>query len=46
MMFRTSLGSDNVFVIYAAAYARAGRMHAAWEYFFSFRQAAKDFAEA
>jgi len=30
---------------YAAAYARPGRMHAGWEYFVSFEQAAKDFAE-
>lgn len=30
---------------YAAAYARPGRMHAGWEYFVSFQQAAKDFAE-
>jgi pimeloyl-ACP methyl ester carboxylesterase len=30
---------------YAAAYARRGRMHAGWEYFVSFQQAAKDFAE-
>src|SRR5580704_11736914 len=32
-------------VAYAAAYARPGRMHAGWEYFVSFQQAAKDFAE-
>jgi pimeloyl-ACP methyl ester carboxylesterase len=32
-------------VVYAAAYARPGRMHAGWEYFVSFQQAAKDFAE-
>src|SRR6202021_2311355 len=30
---------------YVAAYARPGRMHAAWAYFVSFQQAAKDFAE-
>jgi pimeloyl-ACP methyl ester carboxylesterase len=30
---------------YVAAYARPGRMHAGWEYFVSFLQAAKDFAE-
>ena len=30
---------------YAAAYARPGRMHAGWQYFVSFMQAAKDFAE-
>jgi len=30
---------------YAAAYARPGRMHAGWEYFVSFMQAAKDFAQ-
>jgi pimeloyl-ACP methyl ester carboxylesterase len=30
---------------YAAAYARPGRMHAGWQYFVSFQQAAKDFAE-
>jgi pimeloyl-ACP methyl ester carboxylesterase len=30
---------------YIAAYARPGRMHAGWEYFVSFQQAAKDFAE-
>jgi pimeloyl-ACP methyl ester carboxylesterase len=30
---------------YAAAYARPGRMHAGWEYFVSFQQAARDFAE-
>jgi pimeloyl-ACP methyl ester carboxylesterase len=30
---------------YAVAYARPGRMHAGWEYFVSFQQAAKDFAE-
>lgn len=29
---------------YLAAYSRPGRMHAAWEYFVSFPQAAKDFA--
>jgi pimeloyl-ACP methyl ester carboxylesterase len=29
---------------YAAAYARPGRMRAAWAYFVSFQQAAKDFA--
>jgi pimeloyl-ACP methyl ester carboxylesterase len=32
-------------VAYAEAYARPGRMHAGWEYFVSFQQAAKDFAE-
>jgi pimeloyl-ACP methyl ester carboxylesterase len=32
-------------VAYSAAYARPGRMHAGWEYFVSFQQAAKDFAE-
>jgi pimeloyl-ACP methyl ester carboxylesterase len=32
-------------VAYAAAYARPGRMHAGWEYFVSFQQAARDFAE-
>jgi pimeloyl-ACP methyl ester carboxylesterase len=30
---------------YIAAYARPGRMHAAWEYFVSWPQTAKDFAE-
>src|SRR3978361_2239958 len=30
---------------YTAAYARPGRMRAAWAYFVSFQQAAKDFAE-
>ena len=30
---------------YAAAYARPGRMRAAWAYFASFTQAAKDFTE-
>ncbi len=30
---------------YAAAYARPGRMHAGWEYFVSFLQAAKDFEQ-
>ena len=30
---------------YAAAYARPGRMRAAWAYFVSFQQAAKDFAQ-
>jgi pimeloyl-ACP methyl ester carboxylesterase len=30
---------------YTAAYARPGRMHAGWEYFVSFQQAAKDFAQ-
>jgi pimeloyl-ACP methyl ester carboxylesterase len=29
---------------YTAAYSRPGRMHAAWSYFVSFQQAAKDFA--
>jgi pimeloyl-ACP methyl ester carboxylesterase len=31
--------------IYAAAYARPGRMRAGWSYFVSFLQAAKDFAQ-
>lgn len=31
--------------VYAAAYARPGRMRAGWAYFVSFNQAAKDFAE-
>jgi pimeloyl-ACP methyl ester carboxylesterase len=30
---------------YTAAYSRPGRMHAGWEYFVSFQQAARDFAE-
>ena len=30
---------------YATAYARPGRMHAGWEYFVSFLQAAKDFSQ-
>jgi pimeloyl-ACP methyl ester carboxylesterase len=30
---------------YIAAYSRPGRMHAAWAYFVSFLQAAKDFAQ-
>jgi pimeloyl-ACP methyl ester carboxylesterase len=30
--------------LYAAAYARPGRMRAAWAYFVSFQQAAKDFS--
>jgi pimeloyl-ACP methyl ester carboxylesterase len=30
---------------YIAAYSRPGRMHAAWEYFVSWPQTAKDFAE-
>jgi pimeloyl-ACP methyl ester carboxylesterase len=30
---------------YAAAYARPGRMHAGWEYFVSFLQAARDFSQ-
>jgi pimeloyl-ACP methyl ester carboxylesterase len=30
---------------YLAAYSRPGRMHAAWEYFVSWPQAAEDFAE-
>jgi len=30
---------------YTAAYSRAGRMHAGWEYFVSFQQAARDFAQ-
>jgi pimeloyl-ACP methyl ester carboxylesterase len=32
-------------VAYTAAYARPGRMHAGWQYFVSFPQAAKDFAQ-
>ena len=32
-------------IAYTAAYARPGRMHAGWEYFVSFQQAAEDFAE-
>jgi pimeloyl-ACP methyl ester carboxylesterase len=32
-------------VAYAEAYAGPGRMHAGWEYFVSFHQAARDFAE-
>ena len=32
-------------IAYAAAYARPGRMHAGWEYFVSFLQAAKDFEQ-
>lgn len=32
-------------VIYTEAYARPGRLHAAWDYYLSFQQAAKDFAE-
>lgn len=31
-------------VAYTAAYARPGRMHAGWQYFVSFIQAAKDFS--
>ena len=31
--------------IYAAAYARSGRMRAGWSYFVSFPQAAKDFSQ-
>jgi len=31
--------------LYTAAYARPGRMHAGWQYFVSFQQAAKDFAQ-
>jgi pimeloyl-ACP methyl ester carboxylesterase len=31
--------------VYAAAYARPGRMRAGWAYFVSFQQAAKDFAD-
>ncbi|HMD15682.1 MAG TPA: alpha/beta hydrolase [Terriglobales bacterium] len=31
-------------IAYTAAYARPGRMHAGWQYFVSFQQAAKDFA--
>jgi pimeloyl-ACP methyl ester carboxylesterase len=31
--------------VYAAAYARPGRMRAGWAYFVSFQQAAKDFAQ-
>ena len=30
---------------YVAAYSRPGRMHAGWEYFVSFQQAAKDFVQ-
>ena len=30
---------------YTAAYSRPGRMHAGWQYFVSFQEAAKDFAE-
>jgi pimeloyl-ACP methyl ester carboxylesterase len=30
---------------YVAAYARPGRMHAGWQYFVSFQQAARDFAQ-
>jgi pimeloyl-ACP methyl ester carboxylesterase len=30
---------------YIAAYSQPGRMHAGWEYFVSFQQAAKDFAQ-
>ncbi|MGC1363998.1 MAG: alpha/beta hydrolase [Silvibacterium sp.] len=30
---------------YLAAYSRPGRMHAGWDYFVSFQQAAKDFAQ-
>jgi pimeloyl-ACP methyl ester carboxylesterase len=30
---------------YIAAYSRPGRMHAGWEYFVSFQQAAKDFEQ-
>jgi len=30
---------------YTTAYSRAGRMRAAWDYFVSFQQAARDFAE-
>lgn len=30
---------------YTEAYSRPGRMHAGWEYFVSFLQAAKDFAQ-
>lgn len=36
-------GTDRV--AYTAAYSRPGRMRAGWEYFVSFQQAAKDFAE-
>jgi pimeloyl-ACP methyl ester carboxylesterase len=32
-------------VAYTAAYSRPGRMHSGWEYFVSFQQAAKDFAQ-
>jgi pimeloyl-ACP methyl ester carboxylesterase len=32
-------------VAYTAAYARPGRMRAGWQYFVSFQQAAKDFAQ-
>lgn len=31
--------------VYTAAYARPGRLHASWNYFVSFQQAAHDFAE-
>jgi pimeloyl-ACP methyl ester carboxylesterase len=31
--------------VYAATYARPGRMHAGWAYFVSFQQTAKDFAQ-
>lgn len=32
-------------VAYTAAYSRPGRIHAGWEYFVSFQQAARDFAQ-
>jgi pimeloyl-ACP methyl ester carboxylesterase len=32
-------------VIYTEAYSRPGRLHASWEYYLAFQQAAKDFAE-
>jgi pimeloyl-ACP methyl ester carboxylesterase len=32
-------------VAYTTAYARPGRMRAGWEYFVSFQEAAKDFAQ-
>ncbi|MGE5853814.1 MAG: alpha/beta fold hydrolase [Deltaproteobacteria bacterium] len=40
---RSLLKADRA--VYAAAYARPGRMRAGWAYFVSFNQAAKDFAE-
>ena len=36
---------ENARQAYVAAYSRPGRMHAGWEYFVSFQQAAKDFAQ-